>query len=206
MPGPPACRPASRSPGAVPGSLVEFGPLRPEAGLVGRPGGPPGAAAPREVITPRALSPPPALLVAYGPPRRSPHALSALRAARPAQQNRGTTPTSTTPETGDRPKSAWDDHLPRPDLSRTVLEPAGQPVIGTTGPEPAGTATRHCESRPRTGTSTHPPSMTPSPNPPGRQSPERREKSTTTRQRDFRTSTSGRTPPVEIDIFVRDRR
>ena len=58
MPDPPACRPASRSPGAVPGSLVEIGPLRPEAGLVGRPGGPPGAAAPREVITPRALSPP----------------------------------------------------------------------------------------------------------------------------------------------------
>ena len=187
MPGPPACRPASRSPGAVPGSLAEFGPLRPEVGLVGRPGGPPGAAAPREVIT---------------------HAPLTSRAARPAQQNRGTTPTSTTPETGDRPKSAWDDHLPRPDLSRTVLEPAGQPVIGTTGPEPAGTATRHCESRPRTGTSTYPPSMNPPPpNPPGRQSPERREKSTTTRQRYVHVGPPPmRTPPVETDIVVRDRR
>ena len=55
---------ASRSPGAVPGSLAEIGPrrwpeiglFRPEAGLVRRSGGPLGAAVPREVIIPRTFS------------------------------------------------------------------------------------------------------------------------------------------------------
>ena len=96
-----------------------------------RPGGPLGAAAPREVITPRTFSP---------------------CAARPAPQNRGITPILTMSGAAGRLKSAWDDHFSRPGASRPVSCRGDRPPVRQA--RPPGTAGR-C----RGGTSTYLPNV-----------------------------------------------
>ena len=93
---------------------------RPENGPRCRPGGPLGAAAPREVIT---------------------HAPLTSRAARPAQQNRGITPIPTASGAVGRLKSAWDDHFSHPAASRPVSRRGDRPPVHQA--RPPGTAGRY---------------------------------------------------------------